>query len=444
MGLGYMVYTIFLLAYVKLMAVIIEPYLDRKQELRYKLCFYGSIMVAASIPIYLGDPVNIFWTFPFYLAGIVLSSKGSRISRISVAIIFYPVFMIFNVITDDFNLIWLFENNLSRQGFLIMKCTVKIMLAGLLYLLGNKIKLSKKETAERELPNHMWYLIDLIASTPLAVVAFYIALMDTENDARAEVLHNAAPFLLMMPFLILCSIGILMLVRPLWYQQELEEQEIFWNMQHAYYKQVEEEHQRIRRLRHDMANHLHVLAVMKKEEQQDYIQDIMKTPAMAIKTHYCQNYIINTVIALKAYQMEEERISFDSQLIYPENLSIDRVELCSLFGNVLDNAIEACRKILDAKLRYIKLKGRAEKNLFMLQVTNSISGVSVCVKREAQENNKRKKREKETFLSTSKADKGLHGYGLPNIRQIAENHNGTMETRWTDETFTISVTMVLD
>ena len=215
-------------------------------------------------------------------------------------------------------------------------------------------------------------------------------------------------------------------------------------MQHAYYKQVEEEHQRIRRLRHDMANHLHVLAVMKKEEQQDYIQDIMKTPAMAIKTHYCQNYIINTVIALKAYQMEEERISFDSQLIYPENLSIDRVELCSLFGNVLDNAIEACRKILDAKLRYIKLKGRAEKNLFMLQVTNSISGVSVCVKREAQENNKRKKREKETFLSTSKADKGLHGYGLPNIRQIAENHNGTMETRWTDETFTISVTMVLD
>lgn len=89
--------------------------------------------------------------------------------------------------------------------------------------------------------------------------------------------------------------------------------------------------------------------------------------------------------------MEEEQISFDSQLTYPEDLSIDRVELCSLFGNVLDNAIEACRKIPDSKLRYIKLKGRTEKNLFMLQVTNSISGVSVCIKRETQENNERKK-----------------------------------------------------
>lgn len=83
-----------------ILGAMMSPYLERKKGFLYGLCYYGILFPTATIPIFIGDPVNIIGLFPFYLLAIMISSEGSRVSRFSIALIFYPVFMVFNMITD--------------------------------------------------------------------------------------------------------------------------------------------------------------------------------------------------------------------------------------------------------------------------------------------------------------------------------------------------------
>lgn len=167
---------------------------------------------------------------------------------------------------------------------------------------------------------------------------------------------------------------------------------------------------------------------LSKEEQNHYVEEILKQPAMSMKSHYCDNPIIHTVVALKAYQMEEKGIHFESELIYPEQINLESTKLCSLFGNALDNAIEACEKLSAECAPFIILKGKMEKNLFMMQVKNSFDG---------------KVKKEEGQIRTKKKNENYHGYGLENIRQIAKQNEGTVLTDWNQTEFTLSVTMLL-
>lgn len=421
----FMFYLVVLGIYVKILGAMMSPYLERKKGFFYGLCYYGILFPTATIPIFIGDPVNIIGLFPFYLLAIMISSEGSRVSRFSIALIFYPVFMVFNMITDEIDSFTL--NQMSTTTILLIQTGIKIGMALTFYGLSSLVHLKGTETKRRTLPAHLWYLIDLLACMPFASVLFQVTLTDATLTYPAFSDFNI-PFLCTLPFVMLSSLGILFLVRLLYHQQELEEEKTFWNMQNLYSRHVEEEHEQIRRLRHDMRNHLQVMMNLPKEEQSHYVEEILKQPAMSMKSHYCDNPIIHTVVALKAYQMEEKGIHFESELIHPEQINLESTKLCSLFGNALDNAIEACEKLPAGCAPFIILKGKMETNLFMMQVKNSFDGQ---VKKE------------EGQIRTKKKNENYHGYGLENIRQIAKQNEGTVGIDWTQAEFTLSVTMLL-
>ena len=104
-------------------------------------------------------------------------------------------------------------------------------------------------------------------------------------------------------------------------------------------------------------------------------------------------------------------------------------EIYSLFGNALDNALEAASKVSDPANRMITLKSNARSGLVVLQVENTYEGELVL--------------NEDDLPNTTKTGSG-HGFGLRSIRHIAEKHQGSMSLRAENGVFRLSVVMVPD
>ena len=101
-------------------------------------------------------------------------------------------------------------------------------------------------------------------------------------------------------------------------------------------------------------------------------------------------------------------------------------EIYSLFGNALDNALEAVTKIREPERRMITLKSNTRSGLVVLQVENTYDGDM--------------RLPDGSLPQTTKTGPG-HGFGLRSIRRIAEKHNGSMSLRTEDGVFKLSVLM---
>ena len=78
----------------------------------------------------------------------------------------------------------------------------------------------------------------------------------------------------------------------------------------------------------------------------DYLQKHTQKLALAASLKsYCANQTVDTVIRYYAEQARASGISFEAQLNLPRQLSVDEPDLCVLLGNLLENAVDACRLI---------------------------------------------------------------------------------------------------
>lgn len=99
-----------------------------------------------------------------------------------------------------------------------------------------------------------------------------------------------------------------------------------------------------------------------------------------------------------------------------------KTDICAVFGNALDNAMEAVEG-LPAEKRRISLEARMGKGLLAVSIRNpgklSESRDGEEIKRE--------------IPVTTKTDRSAHGFGLPSIRAALDRYSGTMELRQSGE-----------
>lgn len=100
---------------------------------------------------------------------------------------------------------------------------------------------------------------------------------------------------------------------------------------------------------------------------------------------------------------------------------ISDTDLYSLFGNILDNAIEACLKVSTDKLIILRVKNIS--NIIIIKEANNFNGELRI--------------DKNGNALTTKKDDGFHGFGLKSIKMIAEKYNGEIEISSTESNFTI-------
>ena len=98
-------------------------------------------------------------------------------------------------------------------------------------------------------------------------------------------------------------------------------------------------------------------------------------------------------------------------------LDLDAVDLCVIFGNALDNAIEACEKLENHRM--INISAIYDDNQLICKIANTaLQGTS--------------------NLQTTKADKENHGFGLDNIKQALSKYNHVVKIEHADNEFVLS------
>ena len=140
------------------------------------------------------------------------------------------------------------------------------------------------------------------------------------------------------------------------------------------------------------------------------------------------NGIVDALLADKQQNASffNTKIQFEGS-IPPTGISA--TELCVIFGNTIDNAIEACEKI-DTKIeKIIKVACECKSGFMFLDITNPVNEPVVI---------------KNNTLSTTKTDKTLHGFGLYSLEQIVRKHEGDIELYYDNYEFKVSINMFIE
>lgn len=184
-------------------------------------------------------------------------------------------------------------------------------------------------------------------------------------------------------------------------------------------------HQNVRKLKHDMKNHMMILASYlnnkEYEAAKSYTSEILdKLNAMHsyIETgNSLMNHILNEKLELArslgiSVQAEIETISFTR---------MRSIDFSALLTNLLDNAVEAAKKESSPELR---IRIAAERGYHTIRVKNKISE-SVLTKNPS--------------LSSTKEEKELHGLGVSQIKEIVAAYDGMYDFYEENGFFCVSV-----
>ena len=192
-----------------------------------------------------------------------------------------------------------------------------------------------------------------------------------------------------------------------------------------YYEKVEESQNQIRRLYHDMNNHLYNIQMMSKssEDASDYIVSLQNELKEARKTRLSGNSLFDIVVDEKMNICKSKGIEFDIDVDSKNTGFIKNMDMSSILANILDNAIEACDKMTSNK-KYIKLTSMWADDMFVIICENS------------KENEVKKIGDR---FVTDKLNKSEHGIGIKSVEKSVKNYDGNMMIFCDDNLFKVKI-----
>ncbi|GAF40976.1 hypothetical protein FC83_GL000977 [Agrilactobacillus composti DSM 18527 = JCM 14202] len=199
--------------------------------------------------------------------------------------------------------------------------------------------------------------------------------------------------------------------------------------QHAQYKAYEESSALIHQKFHDLKHQLTIIeaesqATKRKAYVTELKKDLMAYQA-AVKTG---NPVVDTILTEKNRYCLQKKISLSCLVNGKVVNFMATMDLCSLLGNALDNAIESVLTNGDVDKRLIKLQIDQKANFIVFNLTNYCETPLTF---------------EDGLPMTTKSDEKYHGYGLKSIRYIAQKYNGTAVVNLEDNWFTVKVLLPL-
>ena len=200
-----------------------------------------------------------------------------------------------------------------------------------------------------------------------------------------------------------------------------------YHSQIAVYKMLAEQYRQSERLRHDMKNHIIALSALSRNKEWEKIDDYLKNmegTALDAAGDLTGNKAVDAILYQKRRQAEWENIKWACDVRMPKECCINEFDLCVLFGNILDNALEACGRMRGDECRFINIQAKTVKKCFLIEVKNSMD-----------------KAEKFTEGFTNKGDAQKHGIGLLNVSDVVNRYNGAVHKEAGKGIFVISILM---
>ena len=208
-------------------------------------------------------------------------------------------------------------------------------------------------------------------------------------------------------------------------RKELEAVQNVLQNQYMQYKQSRESIELINYKYHDLK---HQIAVLRSEEDPKKREEFLNRMEEEIRQYEAQNKtgnkVLDTVLTTKSLYCAKHGITFtcvaDGTLLD----FMDVMDICSIFGNALDNAIECELKIPEKEKRLIHVTVSKQKQFLILRFEN------YC---------EEKLQYQEGTPVTTKKEKDFHGYGLKSIQYTVNKYDGAVSVNLEDNWFELKV-----
>lgn len=211
-------------------------------------------------------------------------------------------------------------------------------------------------------------------------------------------------------------------------------------------EEVESMYRTMRGWRHDYHNHIQtMLALVEAMESpeakeadikaltkplRDYLlslNDDLTTVDTVIKTG---NIMVDAILNSKLSLIRSKEIGVHAKAVVPVDLAVSDVDLCSIIGNLLDNALEACLRQKDTEERFIRVYVGIMKQQLYISVTNSASGRAA-------------KKGKVYTSSKGSGEENVHGFGLSSIDRTVKKCGGYVNRQDDEGVFATEILLPL-
>lgn len=180
--------------------------------------------------------------------------------------------------------------------------------------------------------------------------------------------------------------------------------------QEHYYEQLASTYSNIRKMRHDIDNHIYAVEGLLKSNEihkaSEYLQSIRETVSTGTEFDDCNNTVVSSFLSRKKEILTEEGIILQTDLHIPHLIDISNPDLICIYGNLLDNAEEACKGFSHPVIR---LKTYYKEPYLVISVVNPAKDIA---------ENKAKR-----ILELER------GIGFTILSNIAREHDGEFQSR---------------
>ena len=393
-----------------------RPFVMFRKGGLWKAVFLLTLAFSSGMVIWIGDP-NLLYTLPIYFLLFFLCTKGDWVGRLTVCVVFFCLEMSVCALVDTY----VQAVDTDRLYDLLVRL-LRTAIFGAFWLL-----LRRRFPAEQvHLTRRLWQVVLGLASMPLCALIAVVLLTFQKYESAAVNTLALNQGLLVLPFVLVTSLVLLVAILILADHERLERASQLAGLREVYYQGLQQQERQVRQLRHDMRNHLTVVqGLLERGDTQGavgYLEQMAGSQALQGVRRFCENESANVVLSAKAEAMEQAGITADFAVSLPKDLPVADTDLAALLGNALDNAIEG---VQNAAVKKITLRCRVDKGLLMLRLENPVGG------------------EVNPDLSTTKADKFSHGFGIPGMREIAERYHGTLDADVKDGCFILFICLMI-
>ena len=206
-------------------------------------------------------------------------------------------------------------------------------------------------------------------------------------------------------------------------------------MQMEYTKQLGAQLEENKKMNHDIRHHLRVISMIAQSDADRQVQEYISKVAQSLEETsniqmkpMCRNIALDALLRYYRNIIWKKGIQFESQLVFPDHFPMRDVELCTVIGNLTENAMEACDRQKDGE-RIICIRANTRTHIFVLSIENSFGGQAV--------------RRENSFLSAKRGFEAM-GIGINSASEIINQYGGEIRFSNTDRVFRVVLTLPLN
>lgn len=291
------------------------------------------------------------------------------------------------------------------------------------------VKWEKKNAAQEMQPSYIWQFSWLVPTT------FYLIWAHEFYGADSSLLWSLNVFnvffLLIVNFAsFLIYYLILRMIKDNSDYLKLREDNHALAMQVMQYDGLNQRIALARQGRHDLRHHILSMETLVNDGDYDglrsYLKEIGEKYQLEGALTYCSNTTVNGVLTFFGEQAKKEGIDYKVNIGIPEDIHVTKTDLSILFGNLMENAVEACSRQRSGD-RKILVRGQTAQNTFAFTIDNTYESIPT---RDRQGR----------FRSMKHSGTGI---GTESVKNIVSRYNGVIEFETKGDLFCVSVMMYL-